>query len=72
MIKEKIFSGRYFSTVTMVGTYCLAILISLFLTAKGKISVNTFLGLFSGFAGLTGFIVKAYFDREDRKKETGS
>ena len=68
---EKLSSGRFFSTVMVITTYCVVIIGSTAVTVLGKMSIETFMALLTGFSGLAILIAKSYFD-VDRKKENGS
>lgn len=71
-IVTKLFSGRYFATVVIIATYCLAVVGTLLLTIWEKIPVDVFLGLFAGFSTLAGSIITFYFTRADRKQKEPS
>lgn len=68
-IIEKLTSGRFIATVSVMLTYCAVVAGSVFLVVIGKISVEVFLGIFSGFSGLAGLIINSYFERKDRAPE---
>jgi hypothetical protein len=68
-ILNKLLSGRYFATVSVIGTYCIVLLATLYLVMKESLSVEAFLGLFAAFAVLAKEIVQSYFNRTDRKEE---
>ena len=63
-IIEKLFSGKYFVVVSIVTTYCVSTTACLYLVGKGKMSLEVFLGIFSGFSALAGQIVNAYFNKD--------
>lgn len=65
-IKEKIFSGRYFMTISIIGTYCLTILAAIYFVATKVLSVEMFLGLMSSFVLVAREIADSYFKRDDR------
>ena len=66
---EKITSGRWISTVAIVGTYCYVIIMCLILVKEKTMALETFLGLFAAFALLAKEIVAGYFSRSDRAPE---
>lgn len=68
MIKEKLLSGRYFATIAIITTYCVCIIVSIFMVANKTISVETFLGIFSAFSATAGAVINGYFNK-DRKNE---
>lgn len=76
-IIEKIFSGRFIATVAIVITYC-QIVGSCAGSYIKAISSNPermesfVVGLIMGFSGIATLVIKAYFDRTDRKQEQGS
>jgi len=63
-------SGRKFSTVAIVSTYCVTILGALALTTMKIMTVEVFIAMLSGFGGVVMYIVKAYFDDKDRSLQT--
>lgn len=67
-ILAKLTSGRFILTVLFGGTYCGVILAGIWLTCKGKIGIDVFLGIFSGFSAMAAMIVESYF-RKERKSE---
>lgn len=68
-IIDKLLSGRYFSTLAVITTYCLMIFSCIYLTVLGKLTVETLLGIFTGFTTLATMVIKSYFERSDRPKE---
>jgi len=60
------FSARKFMVVVIISTYCLSIVASTVLTILGKMTIETFLAMQTGFGGLAMYIVKAYFDDKVR------
>lgn len=62
----KILSGRYFATVVIISTLCLGYMKCMDLVVLGKMSIETFLGINTGFSTLTGSIVTFYFTKGDR------
>lgn len=66
---RKIFSGRYFSTVSVVLTYCICMIMTLYLALKGKAEWAIFTNIFTPFALLAKDVVLGYFERTDRKGE---
>lgn len=71
-VMQKIFSGRYFSTVTIVTTYCFLMIGALWLVMVERIAVEVFLGMFAAFAAQSRDIVRSYFERTDRQGEPGA
>jgi len=67
-IIDKLTSGKFLTTVFVVGTYCLCIVACVGLAFLDKISIQVFLGLFSGFTGLAGMIVQGYFHKKEEVK----
>jgi Na+-driven multidrug efflux pump len=63
---DKFTSARFIVTVSVIFTYCIAILLCIFLVIKGKLSIEAFLGLFTAFSTIAVTIVKSYFERTDR------
>ena len=70
-VAGKVFSGRYFVTVTVVSTYCILILASLLLAIRKLISIDAFLALIGTFALVAQNVITSYFQRNDRIKEDG-
>lgn len=64
---SKITSARFMMTLLFSATYCLGVIYALYLTAKGVLKVETFLGIWAGFTPLVILIAEWYFKREDRK-----
>lgn len=62
-------SGRKFATIAIISTYCVSIIGSLILTIMKRMELPILLGVMSGLGTLAMYIVKAYFDDKDRKKE---
>ena len=69
-IIDKVMSGRWFTTVLIITTYCALMIFSAVLTYRGKITCETFLSLFAGFTGLVTLIINQYFHRGDRATPT--
>jgi hypothetical protein len=65
---DKLLSARFLTTLAMCSTYCLINIALVVLVMLGKITTETFLGVFAGFSTMFGIIVKSYFDRVDRKE----
>lgn len=68
-IIEKGLSGRLITTIAIIGTYCVIMVMSLGLVRDKIMSVETFITVFAVFALLAKDIVRAYFERSDRKGE---
>ena len=66
---EKITSGRWLSTVAIVGTYCYIIIHCLNLVKDKAMDLQVFLGMFAAFALIAKEIVQGYFARTDRAPE---
>jgi hypothetical protein len=66
----KLGSGKFFTTVAVVTTYCFAIIGCVVFTAMGWIAVETLLALFAGFSAIAGMIVEGYFHKS-KDKEAG-
>jgi hypothetical protein len=62
-IIDKCLSGRFFSMVLIISTYCALMIFCAILTYKGKLTSETFLSLFAGFTGLVTLITNAYFHK---------
>lgn len=62
---NKLLSGRFLSTVFVIATYCLAVLLCIGLVVYEKLSIDAFLGIFTGFAGLAGMIIQGYFHKKE-------
>lgn len=63
-ILNKFTSGRWLTTVGIVGTYCFIMAGSVVLAITGNIQVETFLALLTAFGQLALYIVKSYFEKE--------
>jgi len=61
--KEKLSSGKFFATVCVILTYCLAIIGCGIFVFFGKMDVQVFLGIFVGFSTMAGTIVTGYFNK---------
>jgi len=61
---EKLGSGRFFTTVFLITTYCVVIVGCVALAVLGRIDVSVFLALLSGFGTLVGMVVEGYFHKE--------
>lgn len=66
--RQKMASGKFFSTVMVISTYCAIIVVSAVAVALDKMQANTFLGEFAGFTGLAGSIVTSYFGKDKINK----
>jgi len=62
----KLASGRYFATVVIIATACKAYLGCMDLVTVGKMSIEVFLGINTGFWTIVGSIITFYFTRSDR------
>jgi len=62
-------SARKFMTIAFTITYCLVIIGSVILTFTKLITIEVFLALLTGFTTMMMYIIKSYFDRDDRPKE---
>jgi len=62
-------SGRKFSAIVIVSTYCLMAVGSLVLAIMKIMELSTFLAMISGLGSITMYIIKAYFDDKDRPKD---
>ena len=65
-IIRKVFSARYFSTVLIVATYCAVIFMSVAMVIIDKLTVDVFLGVFSGFSLLAGKVIESYFNKKSQ------
>lgn len=71
----KLFSGRFLSTIGIVGSYCFIVV---FTTVKYANSLGSSpeklesfaVGLIMGFSGTAAIVIKSYFDRTDRTIQT--
>lgn len=70
-IVRKLTSAQWFITVAIVSTYCLAMLLMIYLVIKGKLGIDAFLGIFGAFSTLAALVVKSYFDRERTPPNNG-
>lgn len=61
---DKMGSGRFFTTVLLITTYCVVIVGCVALAVIGRIDVSVFLALLSGFGTLIGMVVEGYFHKE--------
>lgn len=50
----------------LVVTYCVIMILTFVLACLGRVNGEVFLGMFAGLSGLATFVVKSYFDRNDR------
>jgi Na+-driven multidrug efflux pump len=71
-IIDKCLSARFLVTVSIIVTYCISILLCIYLVIKGKLNIEAFLGLFTAFSTLAAVIVNSYFKRDDRNQNGGS
>ena len=62
-------SGRKYMSLAETTTYCLSIIVCLVLVAFKMLSVEVFLGIFSGFAAIVLHICNSYFERKDRPEK---
>lgn len=69
---DKLLSGRYFATVSIIITYCGIMVGSVAMVVIGTLPVETFLGMFTAFALLAREITQSYFQRTDRKGDTNA
>ena len=67
--REKMASGRFFSTVMVMSTYCFVIVGCTILALCNKMQIETFLALLTGFTGMAILIIESYF-KIDRKNGT--
>lgn len=67
-VKDKIFSGRYFSTIMVVSFYCILMAGAGYLVYLDKLETDAFMGLFTAFSSTATLVIKSYFDRTDRKE----
>ena len=65
---DKFLSARFLMAVGFSFTYCLVIIASIILAITGKLSIEVFLALLTGFSSTMLYIVKSYFERNDRKE----
>jgi Na+-driven multidrug efflux pump len=63
-ILRKVFSAQWVVTIAIVNTYCLSIILCLYLVIKDKLSIEAFLGIFIAFSTLAATIIQSYFKRE--------
>jgi len=77
-IMEKLTSGRFIATVSMILTYCFLVTFVTIKYAGSLVSnpekMESFaVGLIMGFSGTAAIVIKSYFDRSDRapEKSTG-
>ena len=62
-IVDKLFSGS-FSMLVMIGwTYCVIMIGSLYMAIKGKLPVDTFLGMVAGLSGVFMALWKDYLTK---------
>ena len=72
-LTTKFTSARFMATMMVVGTYCICMLLCIWLVVKNKLSIEAFLGIFASFAGLAALVIKSYFDIERApSKEEGN
>lgn len=64
-MNNKLTSGRFLATVFVIGTYCLSTILCIFLVMNDKLSIEAFLGIFTGFSGLAGMIIQGYFHKKE-------
>jgi hypothetical protein len=64
-------SGRKFSAIALISTYCFVIIGSVILTICKIMSIEVMLALISGLGTTVMYVIKAYFDDKDRSKENG-
>lgn len=64
---DKLLSGRYFATVSIILTYCGIMIGSVAMVITKELPVETFMGMFTAFALLARDITQSYFQRTDRK-----
>jgi Na+-driven multidrug efflux pump len=62
-------SGRKFMVVAFTSTYCVVIVGLVILSIIGKVSVETLLAAFAGFATMVALQNEWYFKREDRETQ---
>lgn len=66
----KVTSGSFISTIALVGTYCWTVAHMVKTIPPEKISSEFLLGFVGGgFASTVMFVLKAYFDRGDKKQQ---
>lgn len=65
----KSISGRKFSTMALISTYCFVIVGSVVLAMMKLMDIPTLLALISGLGTLVMYVVKAYYDDKDRSLE---
>lgn len=70
-MKESI-SARKVIVISVMGTYCIAVLGSLALVIMKIIDVAVFLGIFASLSTLVLAISNSYFERKDRKNGGGN
>lgn len=63
---NKLLSARFLMAVGFSATYCLVIISSIILAIIGKLSIEVFLALLTGFSSTMLYIVQSYFERKDR------
>lgn len=68
-ILDKVLSGRFISTVLLVGTYCTIASKLVNSIPADKISADFVMGFMAGFAAAVILVLKSYFDRTDRAPE---
>jgi len=64
MIYRKLTSAQWVITILITATYCLSIIACLMLVAKGKLTINEFLGIFTAFSTIAATVVTSYFRRD--------
>ena len=71
MIFRKLMSAQWVVTVSIVCTYCLSMLLCIYLVIKGKLGIEAFLGIFTAFSTLAAMVVKSYFERDRTPPSNG-
>ena len=71
MTDKKEISARKFMVMCFSITYCIAQIGNCLLAIVGKIAVDVYIALWSGFTPLMILIAEWYFKREDRTKKEG-
>lgn len=67
---NKLLSGRLIMVIIFSATYCLVIIGCVILAMMKLMSIEAFLGIFSGFSAIMLLIAKSYYERQDREKTT--